>query len=144
MGQDARQHKARLVNFLCSSCNEICSTKNQLNCHHVEMHKQSMSCATCYKTFYCPQPLFVKPVVSPSLIFDSHKELVKHNTVKHKGESVHPCSVCDKCYKSLPMLNQHMSGQHRSNVLVFLDFDCKFCGKEFPTENRMTTHIIQH
>ena len=49
------------------------------------------------------------------MTFDSCKELVKHKTKKLKGEGVHPCDVCDKGFKSSPMLNQCKSCQHNND-----------------------------
>ena len=45
-----------LVPFLlaansCNSCSKAFSSKNKLNKHIVEMHKDPMSCTLCFKTF---------------------------------------------------------------------------------------------
>ena len=69
------------------------------------------------------------------MMFDSRKELMKHKTEKHRGERVHPCSICEKCFKSLPMLNQHKSRHHGGHVSV-----CEGCGKRFKTNDSLKRH----
>ena len=54
---------------------------------------------------------------------------------KHKGERVHPCSVCDPAFKSFPMLSQHKSQKHRGHVFV-----CEGCGKTFKTNDSCNRH----
>ena len=48
---------------------------------------------------------------------------------------VHPCNVCDKAFKSLPMTSQHSIWQHCSHV-----FACKGCGKKFNPNNSINRH----
>ena len=50
------------------------------------------------------------------LMFDSGKDLVQHKIKKRKGEKAHPYRVFDKAFKSLPMLSQYKSQQHRADV----------------------------
>ena len=69
------------------------------------------------------------------VLFDSRNELVKHKIKIHKGERVHACSICEKAFKPLPMLNQQKSRQHGGHVSV-----CEGCGNRFKTNNSLKRH----
>ena len=116
VGQARR--KARLVNFSCNFCSKIFSTKNQLNRHHVKIHKEPMSCTTCSTC---------------NKIFSTKNQLNRHHVQMHKEPM--SCTTYYKTFSSKKMFLQHRS------VHLPPTFICETCDKAFTRGDHLTARL---
>uniref|UniRef100_K1R329 C2H2-type domain-containing protein n=1 Tax=Magallana gigas TaxID=29159 RepID=K1R329_MAGGI len=102
--EDVKQSPAEDVSepsFLCVDCNEIFSSKADLNNHRKEVHSYLFPCHLC------------------GLTYESQQSLRKHLRVSHEGKAhVYPCLICRKkgirrIFTNVSVLEKHLASKHR-------------------------------
>ncbi|XP_044737608.1 zinc finger protein 91-like [Chrysoperla carnea] len=115
----------------CEKCEETFQTKRILLKHIRKMHKdekikskdQIVNCEICGKSFkrcYLSRHMF------------SHEE----------RDSV-ACKFCEKKFKSILTLQEHIRNYHNSSGLVY-KFLCNQCGLKFRTKYHLNNHLVTH
>ena len=105
----------------CNSCSKAFPSKNKLNKHIVEMHKDPMSCTTCLKTF------------------SSQKLFLRHSWV-HLPPTF-TCETCGKGFRRADSLKRHQAIRHAATSPCS-QAQCDQCGKKFLRRSSLVKHIM--
>jgi len=68
-------------------------------------------------------------------MFAIKSRLITHQNTVH-NESVHPCQICDKSFKTLTLLKRHIVIHSR-----FKPYCCPFCNHSSNSQSNLTKHV---
>ena len=117
--QAKRKEKNKLV---CTKCGKVYSSTTDLKRHMNSFHLK-LKPSKCTD---CPAA------------FTRENSLQYHIKTLHENNyEKHPCLQCDKVFKLNDSLKHHVLSVHEKQF----DFKCEFCGKDFTTQETLSTHI---
>ncbi|XP_039436312.1 gastrula zinc finger protein XlCGF26.1-like [Culex pipiens pallens] len=138
--------------FVCEICFHNFPTKLRLYAHQIRFLKgksKAHQCVHCGKTFASPGVLRDHETSHTGLKMFQCTECPRTYTNKdafrkHKYQHLQPedrykCSICNKCFKRKPTLNEHMlvhSGER--------PFGCPYCPAKFARRGCRLSHIRTH
>ena len=71
--------------------------------------------------------------------FEKQEELLLHNDLEHKKETIYQCNHCPKTYNTKKSLSQHQSRYHRGQI-----WRCVLCDKYFQRKQNLSNHMNLH
>ncbi|XP_053687096.1 zinc finger protein 271-like [Sabethes cyaneus] len=112
------RHKNQL-SFLCPYCKKACNTKTDLNLHIQCIHsaEKRFQCKTCGLSF-------------------RRKDILQLHETHHKDIYEHPCTVCNKRFKTGSDLRKHRLSVHDG-----LRVECEYCTSSFDNRGKMLDHV---
>ena len=114
-----RKEKSKLI---CTKCGKVYSSTTDLKRHMNSFHLKLKP----FKCTKCPAA------------FTWEGSLQYHIKTLHENNyEEHPCSQCDKVFKLNDSLKHHVLSVHEKQF----DFKCEFCGKDWTTQEKLSTHI---
>ncbi|XP_055855575.1 zinc finger protein 665-like [Episyrphus balteatus] len=115
------QHSGNKPKFDCNICGAQLSTKGILKAHMIALHPEdsnvTYTCNICGKN-------------SPS-----QRALKNHMDYVHKCERLHKCTLCEKSFKKIQALTEHLA-KHTGDRL----YKCPHCDKTFKVRSNMHHH----
>lgn len=118
-----KSHENSVGPLNCSYCGIQLHDKLHLRNHNLQnhaLHFKKPVCDLCHETF----PTF--------------RILKTHKDVKHQGNSIYKCSICDKFFKQKIQLTNHLEYAHRSSP------KCRFCDKTIENLKKLREHEYRH
>ena len=108
--------------IICAIC-KVPQLKHRLNKHIKRNHfkLRPHQCDRCPKTFF------------------QKTELNDHLEKVHVKSKTYKCKLCDLTFNTEPKYNYHKSNFHNTSTYI-----CDACGKSFPTQLRLNSHIPIH
>lgn len=164
------KQKDKCSEYLCYICGDIFYTFRKLWFHEKRAHEDSKKlqiselknslkyiCEVCGKIFKYSALLKNHAVVHQRTkeqfmcevcgVVRKNKWLLKQHQISHSNLQEHVCRVCHTAYKTSNVLMTHERNCHgivslgRGMEKVSLSFSCKFCNREFNTDERLNSHV---
>lgn len=138
--------------YMCETCGKSFNQRDNLNIHQ-KKHKgevKKLECEKCGKSYVQLRSLkahIEAEHLGQKFVCDSCGRLfnLKHSLMSHKksceGVPVSKlcCDQCGKFYKSLGLLNRHITIEHSLRKFV-----CIICAKTYVSQSRLEEHFKRH
>lgn len=167
------KQKDKCSEYLCYACGDVFDTFRKLWSHEKRVHednekrhtselKNSLKyiCEVCGKVFKYLASLKNHAIVHQKRkeqfmcevcgVVRKNKWLLKQHQISHTSLREHVCRVCHTAYKTSSALITHERNCHgivslgRGMEKVSLSFSCRFCNREFTTNERLNSHVRIH
>ncbi|XP_075989125.1 uncharacterized protein LOC142985076 isoform X10 [Anticarsia gemmatalis] len=112
------------VQFKCSRCTEVFSTRSLRNNHMTTVH----GAETRYRCPYCSES------------FKSYGARGKHLKATHGKKIEYPCSLCPAVFAMCNQRTKHVQQVH----IRHKTFSCDFCPYKFVTAAQLRNHMVKH
>lgn len=113
-----KSHSEKAPKFQCSLCNQKYTTQAGVRRHMIRHQNETVPCPHCDK-------------LSPNKL-----ALKAHIQFSHKLTRSHLCQICDRGFKRLISLKEHMAS-HTGELL----YSCQFCPKKFNSNANKYSHL---
>ncbi|XP_011868571.1 PREDICTED: zinc finger protein 250-like [Vollenhovia emeryi] len=140
--------------FFCMVCEKDCKSHRELR-SHVKTHSGDFpySCFLCKKAYsrkrYLRRHMACHPNFSRHRClkcgcrFKSKSELETHAT-EHADVAPYVCNQCKRVFNHKGNYKRHLISHLDPNGLHLPKYPCNFCGKRFPNNRTLQTHVRVH
>ena len=148
--QRKMQQTIESLEYECHMCGMLFATNSDRKKHIYSVHIERYVCKHCNRRFHGPSNLylhlrihgekkFMCNVCNRYFVQTRH---LKEHMKRHSDVYEHSCGVCGAQFKWRQSLNTHYNFLHNKEFIR--KYICEVCGHAFPTNQRLTVHMITH